>query len=142
MFAYGQSGSGKTHTMLGDLPGQADGALPEQAGLVPRMFVRLFERIRAAEAEPREGRALTFLCRVSCLEIHQEVLTDLLAPERPRLQVRRRAPGPDAGQLPAPGWDDATSLQCCAALQAARRAARESLQADCRVMHNDLFAPV
>jgi len=104
VFAYGQSGSGKTHTMLGDLPREADSALPEQAGLVPRMFVRLFERIRAAEAEPREGRALAFLCRMSCLEIHQEVLTDLLAPERPRLQVRRLATGPDAGQLPAPGF--------------------------------------
>ncbi len=36
----------------------------------------------------REGRQTVFLCRVSCLEIHKEVLTDLLSPERTRLQLR------------------------------------------------------
>ena len=73
VFAYGQSGSGKTHTVLGALPADAAAALPNQAGLAPRMFAHLFERIRAAEAERREGRELRFLCRVSCLEIYQEV---------------------------------------------------------------------
>lgn len=31
---------------------------------------------------------MCFLCKVSCLEIYQEVITDLLCPERTRLQLR------------------------------------------------------
>ena len=77
VFAYGQSGSGKTHTVLGALPADAAAALPNQAGLAPRMFAHLFERIRHAEGERREGRELRFLCRVSCLEIYQEVAAPL-----------------------------------------------------------------
>lgn len=36
----------------------------------------------------REGREVCFLCKVSCLEIYQEVITDLLCPDRTRLQLR------------------------------------------------------
>ena len=31
---------------------------------------------------------MCFLCKVSCLEIYQEVITDLLCPDRTRLQLR------------------------------------------------------
>ena len=36
----------------------------------------------------RVGRELQFLCKVSCLEIYQEVITDLLNPVSTRLQLR------------------------------------------------------
>ncbi|EIE21540.1 kinesin-domain-containing protein [Coccomyxa subellipsoidea C-169] len=87
VLAYGQTGSGKTFTMLGQIPTRAE-EMPEQAGLIPRMFQYLFDRIKQLESIKREGREVCFLCKVSCLEIYQEVITDLLCPERTRLQLR------------------------------------------------------
>ena len=78
VFAFGQTGAGKTHTMFGE----AD----EQRGLAPRMLECLFERMHDAQAEGR------FRCRASHLEIYNETLTDLLctAPgaTRPPLRLR------------------------------------------------------
>ncbi len=36
----------------------------------------------------REGREARFLVRVSCLEVYQEVVSDLLCPRRARLALR------------------------------------------------------
>lgn len=52
IFAYGQTGAGKTHTMTGAVAARGDdGALPEQCGLTLRVFRHLFERIGQEEAE-------------------------------------------------------------------------------------------
>ena len=40
IFAYGQTGTGKTHTMEGDLKNRSD-----MAGLIPRMYVSVFVRL-------------------------------------------------------------------------------------------------
>lgn len=56
IFAYGQTGAGKTHTMLGSLTDAAG------RGLAPRVFEYLFERVGAEEdAQGRE--ALRYHCR-------------------------------------------------------------------------------
>ena len=48
IFAYGQTGTGKTHTMVGQL-GSASGLEQEQRGIIPRSMQYLFERIKAQE---------------------------------------------------------------------------------------------
>ncbi|CAL5228113.1 g11189 [Coccomyxa viridis] len=68
ILAYGQTGSGKTYTMLGELTQQA-ADLPPEAGLIPRLFQHLFQRISDMERE-------------------QENVTDLLCPEAGKLQLR------------------------------------------------------
>ncbi|KDD72360.1 kinesin, partial [Helicosporidium sp. ATCC 50920] len=64
VFAYGQTSSGKTHTMMGTA---------EDPGLVPRAVRELFSLI--AQARRRE-----FLLRASYMEIYNEEIIDLLAP--------------------------------------------------------------
>jgi kinesin family protein 15 len=79
IFAYGQTGSGKTHTMMGDIEDE------QQAGLVPRVFARLFEAIRA-RASDGEDDSYTISC--SFLEIYNEEVTDLLHTSSTNLQIR------------------------------------------------------
>jgi kinesin family protein 3/17 len=38
IFAYGQTGTGKTHTMTGD-------SKPEQQGIIPNSFAHIFDHI-------------------------------------------------------------------------------------------------
>ena len=66
VFAYGQTGTGKTHTM----EGQWDP--PEMRGIIPRAFCRVFEKID-------ETHEQNFLVRASFLEIYNEEVRDLLS---------------------------------------------------------------
>lgn len=66
IFAYGQTGAGKTYTMSGNLDGDEDGY-----GLVPRTALELFRLARKATES-------NFSFRLSVLEIYNEVLFDLL----------------------------------------------------------------
>ena len=59
--------------------GSGGGMLAEEAGLIPRTFVHLFERIAEVEGARRAGREVTFTCSCSLLEIYLEQLSDLLA---------------------------------------------------------------
>lgn len=70
VFAYGQTSSGKTHTMRGT---------EEDPGLVPRAVQDIFNLISAKQ--DRE-----FLLRVSYMELYNEDINDLLAPENQKLQ--------------------------------------------------------
>ena len=65
IFAYGQTGSGKTHTLFG---ARDD---PEEAGIIPRTVGKIYERTSGLDAA----------IRVSCLEIYNEELGDLLSGE-------------------------------------------------------------
>lgn len=78
IFAYGQTGSGKSYSVLG---GGGD-----QRGLLPRVVDRLFEAIAAMPTET--------VCKtqVSFIEIYNEQILDLLAPDQlnpPKLEVRQ-----------------------------------------------------
>jgi kinesin family protein 11 len=63
-FAYGQTGTGKTHTMEGVLDS------PKGYGIIPRAILSIFEKLNTCAAD--------FTVRVSYLEIYQENLEDLL----------------------------------------------------------------
>ncbi|KAI5287179.1 Kinesin, partial [Ascosphaera acerosa] len=68
IFAYGQTGAGKSYTMMGT---------PDQPGLIPRTCQDLFERIAdGAEQHPH----VTYAVRVSYFEVYNEHVRDLLAP--------------------------------------------------------------
>ncbi|XP_062203178.1 kinesin-like protein KIN-5A [Phragmites australis] len=74
IFAYGQTGTGKTYTMEGGGGGKAqNGELPSDAGVIPRAVKRIFDILEAQSAE--------YSMKVSFLELYNEELTDLLAPE-------------------------------------------------------------
>ena len=78
----GQTGTGKTHTMLGDCASKPDGSLPEAAGVVPRAVAHIFEALLAARAA--NGSA-EFEVTCTFLELYNEEITDLLtADEAPR----------------------------------------------------------
>ncbi|XP_010276627.1 PREDICTED: kinesin-like protein KIN-7O isoform X2 [Nelumbo nucifera] len=71
VFAYGQTNSGKTHTMRGTAA---------EPGVIPLAVHDLFRIIQ--EDMDRE-----FLLRMSYMEIYNEEINDLLAPEHRKLQV-------------------------------------------------------
>ena len=73
MFAYGQTGCGKTHTMMG--PTSAlDPSNPSETerGIIPRAVRHIFGFIDASD------KGIKFLVRCSYLEIYNENILDLL----------------------------------------------------------------
>ncbi len=78
-FAYGQTGTGKTYTMIGDP------LVEENMGVIPRAARRIFELLSD------EGRYEAHRVSVQFLEIYNEELSDLLLPagtkDRPKLTV-------------------------------------------------------
>jgi kinesin family protein 5 len=76
ILAYGQTSSGKTHTMLGpDIDNE------EQRGIIPRMVGGIFEKIETAPEE------VEFTVKVSFIEIYNEKIRDLLDPKKNNLKV-------------------------------------------------------
>ncbi|KAK1293600.1 Kinesin-like protein NACK2 [Acorus calamus] len=71
VFAYGQTNSGKTYTMRGST---------DEPGVIPLAVHDLFNSIQ--EDVDRE-----FLLRMSYMEIYNEEINDLLAPEHRKLQI-------------------------------------------------------
>lgn len=82
IFAYGQTGTGKTYTMEGvkkDL---------EKRGVIPNSFEHIFTHISRSQNQQ-------YLVRASYLEIYQEEIRDLLSQDQSRrLELRER---PDTG---------------------------------------------
>ena len=77
-FAYGQSASGKSYTMMG-VQGSHFEAEGEEEGLIPRISRALFATLeRASSATAVAPRKVSV--RVSYLEVYNEQLRDLLAP--------------------------------------------------------------
>ena len=89
ILAYGQTGTGKTHTIYGPLAAWSslraspdDVQVPvELSGIVARASLHIFDHIEKCRAES-EGRE-TWTVRVSSLQIYQEAITDMLAPPPP-----------------------------------------------------------
>ncbi|KAJ1402313.1 P-loop containing nucleoside triphosphate hydrolase protein, partial [Ochromonadaceae sp. CCMP2298] len=79
IFAYGQTGTGKTFTMEGF---NRDGGI-EARGIIPRAIEQIFGHIQKF-ASPR----MRFLVRASYLQIYNEQISDLLKPERSNLTIR------------------------------------------------------
>ena len=70
IFAYGQTGTGKTYTMTGDMTDTL-GLLSDDAGIIPRVLYALFQRLADRE----------FTVKCSFLELYNEELRDLLSTE-------------------------------------------------------------
>uniref|UniRef100_A0A1I8PAF6 Kinesin-like protein n=1 Tax=Stomoxys calcitrans TaxID=35570 RepID=A0A1I8PAF6_STOCA len=80
IFAYGQTGTGKTFTMEG-IRGN-----DEMIGIIPRSFEQIWLHINRTEN-------FQFLVDVSYLEIYMEELRDLLKPNSKNLEVRESGSG-------------------------------------------------
>ncbi|KAL0896844.1 hypothetical protein Bca101_080805 [Brassica carinata] len=72
VFAYGQTGTGKTYTMEGGMR-KKGGDLPAEAGVIPRAVRHIFETLEAQKAD--------YSMKVTFLELYNEEVTDLLAQE-------------------------------------------------------------
>ena len=98
MLAYGQTGTGKTFTMEGDPRARhgnsAIGILPgdlppvgddrgAERGIIPRAIEDIFNRIKADTSTRSK-----YLVRASYVQIYNEVISDLLKPERVNLHIR------------------------------------------------------
>jgi kinesin family protein 11 len=72
IFAYGQTGTGKTYTMSGDM-NETFGMLSDAAGIIPRVLHSLFRKLEIDDAE----------CDVKCsfIELYNEELRDLISPD-------------------------------------------------------------
>ncbi|CAI2350521.1 unnamed protein product [Caenorhabditis sp. 36 PRJEB53466] len=82
IFAYGQTGTGKTHTMEGKSED------PSQRGVIYKCIDHIFEHMAASHNQE-------YLVRASYLEIYQEELRDLLEAEsNKKLEIKER---PDGG---------------------------------------------
>lgn len=82
IFAYGQTGTGKTHTMEGGPRNSDDGkTLGPEAGVIPRAIKQIFDTISASETDSN--------VKVSYMELYNEELTDLLASEDPKEDKQR-----------------------------------------------------
>ncbi|KAK6191357.1 hypothetical protein SNE40_003070 [Patella caerulea] len=82
IFAYGQTGTGKTFTMQGV---KED---PELRGVIPNSFEQIFQHISRSQNQQ-------YLVRASYLEIYQEDIRDLLSKDQSkRLDLKER---PDTG---------------------------------------------
>jgi len=85
VFAYGQTGAGKTHTMLGPLE-SVFMVNSENHGLIPRILHFIFdtiennlEKAKIILNETSEIRNIESEVSCSCLEIYQEQIIDLLS---------------------------------------------------------------
>ncbi|KAK3393839.1 putative kinesin-related protein bimC [Podospora didyma] len=70
IFAYGQTGTGKTYTMSGDMS-DTMGLLPDAAGIIPRVLHSLFGKL---ELDDKDN-----FVRCSFIELYNEELRDLLS---------------------------------------------------------------
>jgi kinesin family member 11 len=72
IFAYGQTGTGKTYTMSGDM-NDTFGILSDNAGIIPRVLHSLFKKLDGEETESS--------VKCSFIELYNEELRDLITRE-------------------------------------------------------------
>ncbi|EPB77574.1 kinesin motor domain protein [Ancylostoma ceylanicum] len=83
LFAYGQTGTGKTYTMEGGSGEHNSYKEDPTTGIIPRAVEHIFEELEKSNTEE-------YSVRVSYLELYNEELYDLLAPtsdDRERLRI-------------------------------------------------------
>ncbi len=76
ILAYGQTSSGKTFTMQGNLDSE------QFRGIIPRMVDTVFEKIS------QSSESIEFTVKAGMLEIYNEKIRDLLDPSKNNLNVR------------------------------------------------------
>eukprot|EP00761_Pharyngomonas_kirbyi_P000443 gb/GECH01000443.1/.p1 GENE.gb/GECH01000443.1/~~gb/GECH01000443.1/.p1 ORF type:complete len:1037 (+),score=300.24 gb/GECH01000443.1/:1-3111(+) len=80
IFAYGQTSTGKTFTMEGDRDVTSGRIVPHKAGVIPRCVHHIFSKLEETSCE--------YTVKMSCLELYNEELTDLLNTSSERQQLR------------------------------------------------------
>uniref|UniRef100_UPI0037E70004 kinesin-like protein KIF3C n=1 Tax=Semicossyphus pulcher TaxID=241346 RepID=UPI0037E70004 len=85
IFAYGQTGTGKTYTMQG---AWLD---PEKRGVIPNAFDHIFTHISRSQSDKQ------YLVRASYLEIYLEEVRDLLDPNHGSARALELRESPDSG---------------------------------------------
>ncbi|CAL5388085.1 unnamed protein product [Camellia sinensis] len=73
IFAYGQTGTGKTYTMEGEGRKQKSGEFHNAVGMIPRAVQQIFDTLEAQNTE--------YSMKVTFLELYNEEITDLLVPD-------------------------------------------------------------
>ncbi|CCW61756.1 unnamed protein product [Phytomonas sp. EM1] len=80
LFVYGQTGSGKTYTISND-----DGT-PENLGMLQRALMDVWNRIAADKDHE-------YTCMLSYVQLHNEILTDLLDDDQGRVRIQLGSEG-------------------------------------------------
>ncbi|XP_018334542.1 kinesin-like protein Klp61F [Agrilus planipennis] len=83
VFAYGQTGAGKTYTMAGGSVNSPSASWhsDEEAGIIPRALAHLFEELRLQQQQE-------YTVRVSYLELYNEDIFDLLSDGEDNSRIR------------------------------------------------------
>eukprot|EP01084_Bolivina_argentea_P014180 26511_1 len=76
IFAYGQSGSGKTYTMMGP---ENNVKCADEFGLVPRCIIYLFQKLDERLSQ-NGGKLQDYIVNMELLQIYKTQLLDLLYP--------------------------------------------------------------
>ncbi|XP_073348620.1 kinesin-like protein KIF3C [Pagrus major] len=85
IFAYGQTGTGKTYTMQGAWMD------PEKRGVIPNAFDHIFTHISRSQSDRQ------YLVRASYLEIYLEEVRDLLDPKHGNARALELRESPESG---------------------------------------------
>lgn len=109
IFAYGQTGAGKSFTIFGKEDGSTEKKLSAQPsdGVLPRVAVEL---MRVVDARRRD---VEYTLRLTCVEIYNEMVKDVFDPRKESLTVRSTK---DHGFF----LENATVVQCATAAEMIR----------------------
>ncbi|KAK5954323.1 hypothetical protein OHC33_004896 [Knufia fluminis] len=83
VFAYGQTGAGKSYTMMGDMTD------PEKKGIIPRIVEQIFDAILVYGSE-----SIEYTVQIAYMEIYMEKIRDLLNPQKDNLNIHEGPKGP------------------------------------------------
>lgn len=98
IFAYGQTGTGKTFTMVGDFQDEMN------RGIIPRSFEYLLKSIK-------HDKEFKYNISISFIQIYLETIMDLLEPMNENIRIRE---DPDLGvYLEGVEWVKISNLQEC-----------------------------
>ena len=97
ILAYGQSGTGKTHTMIG--------GSGELKGIIPRCMKQIFTSIKASSTH-------NFSVKVGFLQLYMEALQDLIRPDQ-NSPIRIREDNEEGTFLSGISWIDVTNTAEC-----------------------------
>ncbi|KAJ9450132.1 Kinesin heavy chain [Diplonema papillatum] len=86
IFVYGQTGAGKSHSMMGPSTGGFCSD-KEQQGIIPRVVEQIFLNVENSDPD------IEFSIKVSYVEIYMEKIRDLFEPKESNLQLREDIKG-------------------------------------------------